>query len=189
MTAAQRRAVREEWRRFGIDAGGVWDLDALFGRHAPRVLEIGAGFEGESLGIFFHEALYRIVGNFFCRFAFFHLVPGDLAPAALDVVTEAAHATQAVDLVVEIVGAVGHDMQLARVRLEMGEAAAAKKSLRTVTTLDPSRVDVLEELAAEVLVRAFHPGDYEVEWSDGHSNLPRGVLTCRTTALTGVKSA
>lgn len=44
MTRAQARALEELWPRFGI----AWepaplDLDALFGRSAPRVLEIGFG--------------------------------------------------------------------------------------------------------------------------------------------------
>jgi tRNA (guanine-N7-)-methyltransferase len=34
----------ELWQRFGLDAsGGLLDLDASFGRRAPRVLEIGYG--------------------------------------------------------------------------------------------------------------------------------------------------
>ncbi len=39
-----------------------------------------------------------------------------------------------------------HQM-LARVRLELGDPTSAKKSLRTVTTLEPMRIDALEELA------------------------------------------
>lgn len=49
MTRAQARALEQLWPRFGIDAGKrPLDLDALFGRHAPRVLEIGFG-NGEAL--------------------------------------------------------------------------------------------------------------------------------------------
>lgn len=49
ITPAQRRAFAEHWARFGIDfTGAPRDLDALFGRHAPRVLEIGFG-NGEAL--------------------------------------------------------------------------------------------------------------------------------------------
>ena len=49
ITPAQQRAFVEHWRRFGIDhIGEPRDLDALFGRHAPRVLEIGFG-NGEAL--------------------------------------------------------------------------------------------------------------------------------------------
>ncbi|GLQ96897.1 tRNA (guanosine(46)-N7)-methyltransferase TrmB [Dyella mobilis] len=49
MTPAQQRAFDEHWARFGIDytASGQ-DFDARFGRHAPRVLEIGFG-NGEAL--------------------------------------------------------------------------------------------------------------------------------------------
>ena len=49
MTTAQERAWRELWPRFGIETGGEpLDLAALFGREAPRTLEIGFG-NGESL--------------------------------------------------------------------------------------------------------------------------------------------
>ena len=48
-TDAQKRAFVEHWPRFGVDyAGAPRDLDALFGRQAPRVLEIGFG-NGEQL--------------------------------------------------------------------------------------------------------------------------------------------
>jgi tRNA (guanine-N7-)-methyltransferase len=48
-TPAQQRAFERYWPRFGIDYQGTpRDLDALFGRHAPRVLEIGFG-NGEAL--------------------------------------------------------------------------------------------------------------------------------------------
>jgi tRNA (guanine-N7-)-methyltransferase len=49
MTTAQQRAWRDCWPRYGLEARGEpIDLDAAFGRHAPRVLEIGFG-NGESL--------------------------------------------------------------------------------------------------------------------------------------------
>jgi len=48
ITAGQQRALQELWPRFGIDATGRLDLDALFGRHARRVVEIGFG-NGENL--------------------------------------------------------------------------------------------------------------------------------------------
>ena len=54
ITPAQQRAFEQHWQRFGVDytpseiGGGPRDLDALFGRHAPRVLEIGFG-NGEAL--------------------------------------------------------------------------------------------------------------------------------------------
>jgi tRNA (guanine-N7-)-methyltransferase len=49
ITPAQQRAFERHWPRFGIDYQGTpRDLDALFGRHAPRVLEIGFG-NGEAL--------------------------------------------------------------------------------------------------------------------------------------------
>ncbi len=43
-TPAQQRAFDERWPRFGIDFNGEpRDLDATFGRAAPKVLEIGFG--------------------------------------------------------------------------------------------------------------------------------------------------
>jgi tRNA (guanine-N7-)-methyltransferase len=48
-TPAQRRAFEQHWPRFGLDyTGAPRDFDAVFGRHAPRVLEIGFG-NGEQL--------------------------------------------------------------------------------------------------------------------------------------------
>jgi len=49
MTAAQARALELLWPRYGIDAGrGPIDAPALFGRDAPRTLEIGFG-NGDNL--------------------------------------------------------------------------------------------------------------------------------------------
>ncbi len=49
LTSAQERALDELWPRFGIDNDtSLLDFDALFGRSAPRVLEIGFG-NGELL--------------------------------------------------------------------------------------------------------------------------------------------
>jgi tRNA (guanine-N7-)-methyltransferase len=49
LTPGQQRAMDELFPRFGIEAGGApLDLDAIFGRSAPRILEIGFG-NGESL--------------------------------------------------------------------------------------------------------------------------------------------
>lgn len=50
-TPAQQRAFDELWPRYGIDfeaGGGPRDFDSMFGRRAPRVLEIGFG-NGEAL--------------------------------------------------------------------------------------------------------------------------------------------
>lgn len=48
-TPAQQRAFEQHWSHHGIDyTGHERDLDALFGRRAPRVLEIGFG-NGEQL--------------------------------------------------------------------------------------------------------------------------------------------
>jgi tRNA (guanine-N7-)-methyltransferase len=49
MTPAQQRAYEAGWQRWGLEyADGMQDLDAVFGRVAPRVLEIGFGM-GQSL--------------------------------------------------------------------------------------------------------------------------------------------
>lgn len=48
-TPAQQRAFDELWPRFGLDYAGVpRDFDQVFGRQAPRVLEIGFG-NGDAL--------------------------------------------------------------------------------------------------------------------------------------------
>jgi len=48
-TTAQQRALADLWPRFGVDPPQEpLDLDQLFDRHAPRVLEIGFG-TGEAL--------------------------------------------------------------------------------------------------------------------------------------------
>ncbi len=44
LTAGQQRALEEFWPRFGIShSSRLSDFGALFGRHAPRFLEIGCG--------------------------------------------------------------------------------------------------------------------------------------------------
>lgn len=49
LTAAQARALAELWPRYGVEfTTDPLDLDALFGRRAPRVVEIGFG-NGEAL--------------------------------------------------------------------------------------------------------------------------------------------
>jgi tRNA (guanine-N7-)-methyltransferase len=49
VTTGQERALAELWPRYGVDwAGEALDLDLLFGRHAPRTLDIGFG-DGETL--------------------------------------------------------------------------------------------------------------------------------------------
>ena len=48
MTPAQRAAIESRWSTFGLDNAGLLDLDTVFGRRAPRVLEIGFG-NGETL--------------------------------------------------------------------------------------------------------------------------------------------
>lgn len=48
LTRAQRRAIETCWQVYGLEAAGVFDLDAAFGRCAPVTLEIGFG-TGENL--------------------------------------------------------------------------------------------------------------------------------------------
>lgn len=49
VTVAQRRALAELWPQFGIEfRSELLDLDQVFGRQAPRVMEIGFG-DGELL--------------------------------------------------------------------------------------------------------------------------------------------
>ena len=49
LTPSQERALQELWPSYGIDFGAKpIDFDALFGRHAPVVLEIGFG-NGDTL--------------------------------------------------------------------------------------------------------------------------------------------
>src|SRR5712692_3570525 len=48
MTKAQRRALTGLWPAYGIDSESLLDFSALFGRHAPVILEIGFG-NGEAL--------------------------------------------------------------------------------------------------------------------------------------------
>jgi tRNA (guanine-N7-)-methyltransferase len=54
-TAAQLRALEELWPQYGVDySPAPLDLDRLFGRSAPRMLEIGFG-AGEALLAFAQE--------------------------------------------------------------------------------------------------------------------------------------
>ncbi len=49
LTPSQARAIESLWPHFGIDPPAApLDLDAVFGRHAPRTLEIGFG-DGDNL--------------------------------------------------------------------------------------------------------------------------------------------
>ena len=49
ITPAQRRALKDLWPRYGIEAGeALLDFAAVFGRHAPVILEIGFG-NGDAL--------------------------------------------------------------------------------------------------------------------------------------------
>ncbi len=58
-TPAQQRAFDQLWPRFGLDyTGQVRDFDAVFGRNARRVLEIGFG-NGEALRFAARQDLAR----------------------------------------------------------------------------------------------------------------------------------
>jgi len=51
LTSGQRRALDEHWDSFGVKlAAGPLDLDEIFGRRAPRVLDIGSGM-GETTAL------------------------------------------------------------------------------------------------------------------------------------------
>ena len=43
LTVGQQRALDELWPLFGVEPAGLIDLDVIFGRRAPRILEIGFG--------------------------------------------------------------------------------------------------------------------------------------------------
>jgi len=62
-TPAQQRAFDELWPRFGLDyTGQARDLDDAFGRHAPRVMEIGFG-NGDALRFAArHDAARDLIG-------------------------------------------------------------------------------------------------------------------------------
>jgi tRNA (guanine-N7-)-methyltransferase len=49
ITVAQERALTELWPTYGVEPGGKLDLETVFGRVAPRCLEIGFG-AGEVIG-------------------------------------------------------------------------------------------------------------------------------------------
>ncbi len=77
MTPGQEKAFQENWSRFGIEADGQWlDFQALYGRNAPVILEIGFGMgdslfemavahpENNYLGIEVHKpGVGRLLGN------------------------------------------------------------------------------------------------------------------------------
>lgn len=52
LTRGQARALREHWKDYGIDfSPSTLDLDACFGRRAPRVLDIGCGMGETTLDL------------------------------------------------------------------------------------------------------------------------------------------
>ncbi len=59
LTRAQERALNELWPRYGIPAAeagaGLLDLDIVFGRKAPRILEIGIGNGAALLSMAAHD--------------------------------------------------------------------------------------------------------------------------------------
>lgn len=63
-TAAQRRALREHWMRFGVDCryGEVLDLDRVFGRSADRVLDVGFGHGATMIARAQHEPERDVLG-------------------------------------------------------------------------------------------------------------------------------
>jgi tRNA (guanine-N7-)-methyltransferase len=62
VTDAQKRAFVEHWPRYGLELGGeVRDFDAVFGRRAERVLEIGFGNGEQVLFAAEHEAARDVI--------------------------------------------------------------------------------------------------------------------------------
>jgi len=65
MTPAQQRAIDENWPRFGLDfQHAPVDLNAAFGREAPKILEIGFGMGTATAEI----ATSRDIGGMFGLF-------------------------------------------------------------------------------------------------------------------------
>lgn len=63
MTDAQKRALDELWPRYGIAAPTApLDLDALFGRSAPRIFEIGFGMGDYLLSRIIAEPQHDFIG-------------------------------------------------------------------------------------------------------------------------------
>jgi len=56
ITRAQEQALTRLWPRYGLEADARLDLDACFGRRAPRTLEIGFG-NGETLASLANQEL------------------------------------------------------------------------------------------------------------------------------------
>ena len=51
ITPAQERALATLWPKYGVDLDGPLDLEAVFGRHARRIAEIGFGNGDHLLGL------------------------------------------------------------------------------------------------------------------------------------------
>ncbi|PZQ13482.1 MAG: tRNA (guanosine(46)-N7)-methyltransferase TrmB [Rhodanobacter denitrificans] len=84
ITPAQARAFDAHWARYGLDyAGQPRDLDAAFGRHAPRVVEIGFGNGEQLLHAGAHEPEHDFIGIEVHRPGVGRLMNG-LAAAGLD---------------------------------------------------------------------------------------------------------
>ena len=63
ITPAQQRAFDAHWQQLGLDyLGQTRDLDAEFGRSAPRVLEIGFGNGEQLLHASMHEPQHDLIG-------------------------------------------------------------------------------------------------------------------------------
>ena len=108
MTPAQRAAIERRWPTYGLEVGGVLDLDAVFGRRATRVMEIGFGNgetladlaesnpERDYLGVDVYEpgigrllaaiAAKSLTNVRLLRGDAVHVLPEHIAPASLDTV-------------------------------------------------------------------------------------------------------
>lgn len=84
ITPAQARAFDAHWARYGLDyTGNLRDLDAAFGRRAPRVVEIGFGNGEQLLHAAAHEPDLNFIGIEVHRPGVGRLMNG-LAAAGLD---------------------------------------------------------------------------------------------------------
>lgn len=84
ITPAQARAFDAHWARYGLDyTGNLRDLDAAFGRRAPRVVEIGFGNGEQLLHAAAHEPDLDFIGIEVHRPGVGRLMNG-LAAAGLD---------------------------------------------------------------------------------------------------------
>ena len=79
ITVGQQRALQDLWPRYGLEADAPLDLARVFGRDAPRTLEIGFGNGALTTNGCGYRALHQIhqVAKFFPGFGPDHTGAGD----------------------------------------------------------------------------------------------------------------